>query len=91
MPKYSYYQDARIITWERTHFTVDADSQEEADRIAKQQTNYDIADEQDGISIVNTATDCNANQLIPPAQNGGQPTIKVYWDDEDELLATNKF
>lgn len=91
MPKYSYYQDARIITSERTRFTVEADSQEEADRIAKQQTNYDIADEQDGISIVNTATDCNSNQLIPSGHNGGRPTVEVYRDDPEELLATNKF
>ena len=33
--------------------------------------------------------DCDSNRLIPSDQNGGQPTIEGFREDDDELLAAN--
>lgn len=90
MPQYDYRQEARIITTETCEFTITAASQEEADRIAATMTGYDISEDMDGVTIRNTTTDCNSNQLIQPEENGGQPTIEIYReDDDDQPLATN--
>lgn len=90
MPQYDYRQEARIITTETCEFTITAASQEEADRIAATMTDYDISEDMNGVTIRNTTTDCNSNQLIPPDQNGGRPTIEIYReDDDDQPLATN--
>lgn len=90
MPQYDYRQEARIITTETCEFTIIAASQEEADRIAATMTGYDISEDMDGVTIRNTTTDCNSNQLIQPEENAGQPTIEIYReDDDDQPLATN--
>lgn len=52
-------------------------------------TGYDINEDQNGVTIRNTTTDCNSNRLIQPDENCGQPTIQIYREDDDELLATN--
>lgn len=89
MPQYDYRQQARIITTETCEFTITADTREDADRIAATMTGYDINEDQNGVTIRNTTTDCNSNRLIQPEENGGQPTIQIYREDDDELLATN--
>lgn len=88
MPKFNYRQEAKIITWETAEFSIDADTQEEADRIASSMTDYDIA-ESDYLTLGNTSYDCNSIQLIVPEQNGGAPTLKVFRDDDDMPLVTN--
>lgn len=91
MPQYDYRQEARIITTEICEFTITAASQEEADRIAATMTGYDIHGDRNGVTIRNTTTDCNSNQLIPPDQNGGRPTVEIYREgDNDQPLATNR-
>lgn len=91
MPQYDYRQEARIITTETCEFTITAASQEEADRIAATMTGYDINEDMNGVTIRNTTTDCNSNQLIPPGQNGGRPTVEIYREgDNDQPLATNR-
>ena len=35
MPRYSFYQDTKVETWERSHFDVTANSYEEAVAIVK--------------------------------------------------------
>ncbi len=88
MSQFNYRQAAKIITWETSEFSIEADTQEEADRIARTITRYDIA-ERNGVTLGNTTTDCNSNQLIPPEQNGGGPTLQLFNDDTNELLADN--
>ncbi|MBS1439878.1 MAG: hypothetical protein HP006_06860 [Alistipes sp.] len=88
MSQFNYRQAAKIITWETSEFSIEADTQEEADRIARTITRYDIA-ERNGVTLGNTTTDCNSNQLIPPEQNGGVPTLQLFNDDTNELLADN--
>ena len=88
MSQFNYRQAAKIITWETSEFSIEADTQEEADRIARTITRYNIA-ERNGVTLGNTTTDCNSNQLIPPEQNGGEPTLQLFNDDTNELLADN--
>ncbi len=88
MSQFNYRQAAKIITWETSEFSIEADTQEEADRIARTITRYNIA-ERNGVTLGNTTTDCNSNQLIPPEQNGGVPTLQLFNDDTNELLADN--
>lgn len=91
MPQFEYHHNAKIITWERTDFTVEAATQEEADQIARKFTGYDI-DESDAVTLGDTTIDFSANMLIPVADNNGQPTVEVYRGDdkeEGEPLSTN--
>lgn len=90
MPTFPYYQDATIITSERTCFSIEAATQEEADLKAKALANkYDIDEYQDGVILGDTTTDCNGNRVVPIAQNNGHPTIEIYRDCDQESLASN--
>ena len=89
MTKFNYRQEARIITTETTEFTIEADTQEEADRIAASMTGYDLA-EGDGVTLGNTGIDYNSNCLIQADQNGGRATLEIYRDDPEKLLFSNK-
>ena len=47
MPRYSFYQDTRVETWERSHFDVMANSYEEAVAIVKAFKDSDVDNHQD--------------------------------------------
>lgn len=88
MSQFKYYHYAKIITWERTDFAIEATTQEEADQIARRFTGYDV-DETDGVILGETQIDFNANMPISVADNDGLPTVEVYNSGEGRLLATN--
>ena len=47
MPRYSFYQDTKVETWERSHFDVTANSYEEAVAIVKAFKDSDVDNHQD--------------------------------------------
>ena len=47
MPRYSFYQDTKVETWERSHFDVTANSCEEAVAIVKAFKDSDVDNHQD--------------------------------------------
>lgn len=89
MPTYNYIHEAKIVTWERTEFFIEADSQTEADERAKEFIGYDIDEDGDEVYIKEVNIDFIANQLISVEDNNGHPTVKVFRDDGKVLLATN--
>ena len=80
MKTYSYYQDVKCTVWERNHFTVNATSQKEADKIAKRCVVGNVYDQADGNTLthVGNETIFDTIDLVPLEENHGSPTIEVY-------------
>lgn len=91
MPRYSFYQDTKVETWERSHFDVTANSYEEAVAIVKAFKDSDVDNHQDeeyiefGIfeSIYETS------QKIEPLP-GASPTIMIFNEDTGMPVVDNR-
>ena len=91
MPRYSFYQDTKVETWERSHFDVMANSYEEAVAIVKAFKDSDVDNHQDeeyiefGIfeSIYETS------QKIEPLP-GASPTIMIFNEDTGMPVVDNR-
>ena len=77
MRKFDFYQDVKVTVWQRQHFTIEAESAEEARELAKQYADKDISTcdevESDEIEWL-----CDTEEHISPEENGGCATIEVY-------------
>lgn len=95
MAQFHFYQDAKLTVWERTRFTVDAETEEEALAIARQlaQTEESI-DNYDEIVDSDVETLADTIEYMYPADNDGQATVEVYKESNTPgqratLIATN--
>lgn len=86
METFSYYFDEKVAIWNRNHFTVDAESKEEADQIAKDYILEKDIDWDIDITFSEYLYDTSSNLSVE--ENGGEPTLELY-TDEDELLYVN--
>lgn len=93
MATFNYHQDVKETIWRRESFTIEADTKEEADEIARQMTmNNEISsdnDGNDGVEFIESEILFDTEEFILPSENGGEATIELY-DDDDELMVTNK-
>ena len=86
METFSYYFDEKVTVWNRNHFTVDAETKEEADKIAK---DYILEKDIDwDIDIDFSEYLYDTEEKITPEENRGFRTLELY-TDEDELLYVN--
>lgn len=72
---FKFYQDVLVSVWQRQHFTIEAESKEEAEEMAKQYGNEDVSYDyavDDSEYLFETA------DMIHPANNGGNQTIEVF-------------
>ena len=86
METFSYYFDEKVAVWKRNHFTVDAENEEEADKIAKDYILEKDIDWDIDIDFSEYLYDTEEN--ITPEENRGFRTLELYTDD-DELLYVN--
>ena len=86
METFSYYFDEKVTVWNRNHFTVDAETKEEADKIAKDYILEKDIDWDIDIDFSEYLYDTEEN--ITPEENRGFRTLELYTDD-DELLYVN--
>lgn len=84
MATFDFYQDQHIKIWERVHFSIEADSKEEAIEIAKQYQNEDVAFE---FETDDTEMLYDTEEVLEP-QSDGVPTLQIY-DDYGKLICDN--
>ena len=90
MAKIEYYQDQLVKVWERRTFTIEADSIEEADEIAKKiaRQNYQVCDdEKDNVAFIESETLFETSVNIYPRENNNKRTMDIF--RKDKLIATN--
>ena len=91
MARFNYYQDQLVKVWERRNFTIVAETQEEADKIAKEiaKENYQVYTD-DKENVVFSASDMlfETEENITLEENDGKVTMEI-WRNND-LVATNK-
>lgn len=89
MEKYKFYQDCKVTSWERDHFSVEADSYEEAVAIVRSWNCEDVE------SIIDNSLCHEGWEALPetserllPEENGGCPTMEIY-DQAGVSIITN--
>lgn len=91
MPRYSFYQDTKVETWERSHFDVTANSCEEAVAIVKAFKDSDVDNHQDEeyIEFGTFESIYETSQKIEPLP-GASPTIMIFDEDTGMPVVDNR-
>lgn len=84
LKKFSYYYDKKVTVWVRNHFSIEAESQEEADEMAIE---YMI--EPWEIEIDETDYLYETEEGINPENNDGNSTIELYSKEDHSRLYEN--
>lgn len=85
MKTFNFYQDKKVSIWNREHFTVEAETQEEANqKVLEAVKNGDISDFQHTTSkyMYDTVEGLSVDE------NYGNPTIEIY-NTNDKLIYHN--
>ena len=85
MKTFNFYQDEKVTIWNRGYFTVEAETQEEANqKVLEAIKNGDISDFQHMTSeyIYDTVEELSVDE------NYGNPTIEIY-NTNDKLIYHN--
>lgn len=86
MEKHYFYQDIKCTIWQRQYFIIEAESEEEANEIAKKYKDVDVNSEE---CIYNSENLYETMDYMTPEENDGCATIKVYNTRNDELITKN--
>ena len=79
MGKYQFYQDCKVTAWERDHFTVEAESYEDAEAIVRSWKCEDVSNIIDSrLCYDEWRALPDTSECMSPDENGGSPTIEVY-------------
>ena len=85
MKTFNFYQDEKVTIWNRTHFTVEAETQEEANqKVLEAIKSGDISDFQYTISEYFY----DSVEELSVEENYGNSTIEIY-NTENELIYQN--
>ena len=91
MDTFNFYQDCKVTCWERTRFSIKANSYEEAKAIILSWKDKDV-NSRIGIDkdIVYSDYELNPETVegLSPSENGNNPTMEIY-GKADELLYDN--
>ena len=75
--RFEFYQDVKVKIWQRQHFTIEAETIEEARELAKQYANEDISCVEE-VEVENIEWLHDTEERITPEENGGCATIEVF-------------
>ena len=81
---FRFYQDLKIVTWNRAEFTVDAETKEQAIEKIKSLNlgNVDVCNIiDDDVDVIDNDILWDTQELLNVNENNGHPTIEVYDDD----------
>lgn len=78
MGKFKFYQDVKLCLWERQWFEIEAESKEEAIKIASEYKNTDVSSD---LPIINREYLDETIEVIYPGEASYFPTIEVYQYD----------
>lgn len=84
LKKFFYYYDEKVTIWRRNHFSIEAESQEEADAMAIE---YMI--EPRGIEVDEGDYLYETEEGISPENNEGNSTIELYSKEDHSRLYEN--
>jgi len=77
MKKYSFYIDTKVTVWERSHRTIEAESEEEAMKMAK-----DIFKDDGGQNELEVETLYDTQESMSVSENGGFATCELIWPSD---------
>lgn len=82
MEEYQFYRDRKVTVWERTHFSVHADS-EEAAILKVVAIDLENMETEEDPQIVISANEVlyDTVEELPIAENGGQRTVELFMCD----------
>lgn len=88
MEEFNFYQDRLVTCWERTQFTVKAESYEQAEEIVKSWKGKDVLCFNDDKQVIITdgETLYDTAEGISPKDNDNKPTIEVFNDNGDMII-----
>lgn len=86
MEKFKFHQDVKCTVWVRQFFTIEAENQEDAKRMAMQFQNEDVSDypEYERQEYL-----LDTEELMLSDENDGQTTMELWAAGEKEPFATN--
>lgn len=85
MKTFNFYQDEKVTIWNRTHFTVEAETQEEANqKVLEAIKNGDISD----FKYTTSKYIYESVEELSVEENYGNSTIEIY-NTENELIYQN--
>ena len=73
--KFKYRESVKYTVWENVHFVVEAESQEEADRIVREKMRNSFAE--DNFEVIQSEIDKDTVEFLPVEENGNQATVTV--------------
>lgn len=85
MNEYDFYQDIKVEIWQRLHFTIKADTKEEALEEVEKYKRRDVSED----FIVDSEYLFETESMLSPEENGGDATIELYDKTTRRCLGTN--
>ena len=73
--RFNYTESVKYTVWENVHFVVEAESQEEADRIIREKMKNSFAE--DNFEVIQSGLDKDTVEFLPVEENGNQATVTV--------------
>lgn len=83
MKKHYFYFDQKVTSWNRTHFSIEAETYQEAKEKAIELVKSGEVSEHSWEPIFETT------ELMSKEENGGEPTEELYSDEEHQQVYTN--
>lgn len=80
MNTYTFYQDQKVTSWERTHFEIKAESYQEAVAIIQSWQGKEVGSMEDDKQVFITEFEplLDTSEYLSPSENNGQATIEVF-------------
>ena len=73
--RFRYRESVKYTVWENVDFVVEAESQEEADRIVREKMRDSFAE--DNFEVIKSGIDRDTVEFLPVEENGNQATVTV--------------
>ncbi len=86
MKKFQFYQDVKCTVWQRQFFEIEAETEDEAKRIAFKYKDSDVSSDE---CMKNSEWLFDTEELMTPEENDGQSTIELYLDGEETPFVSN--
>jgi len=83
MQTFDFYLDQKVTTWMRTHFEVEAETVEEAKKLAIEK--YESGD----LEEISWDEIDGVKETLEPEDNGGESTVEIFLDGEKKVEIFN--
>lgn len=92
METFDFYQDRKVACWERTQFSIEAESYEQALEIVKSWKGKDVLCFEDDkqVTVTDGETLYETAEGISPKENNWKSTVEVF-DNKGDMIMNNIF